>query len=59
MSVDLLFRDGNEMRIDEVSEGEHSGKIVLTKKDEHRVRNNSSNPVSPLAVLHGCPPCTF
>lgn len=46
-----MFRDENEVRIDEESENEHSGKIVLWEKEKHKVRQNSSNLVSPLAVL--------
>lgn len=45
-----MFRDENEVRIEEESENEHSGKIVLWEK-KHKVRQNSSNLVSPLAVL--------
>ena len=48
-----MFRDENEVRIDEESENKYSGKSVLQEKEKHRVRQNSSNPVSPLAVLTG------
>lgn len=58
--MDFMFGDENNMRIDEVTESVHSGKIVLMKKDEHRVQHNSPNPVSSgcrqwlssMAVIH-------